>query len=123
MPVLLTLAALIVGIAALLPLVQSSGVTTTAGQIRLLEQERAGWQARLRELEVQIAEMGSLNRIEREAKLRFKMTKPERVHYLTVDAPPPEERRLPSHFLPAEPAHRETGSSLWDDIFGWFPLP
>ena len=90
LPVLLILAAMVIGIAALLPLVQSSGATTTAGNIQALEQEKTSWQAQLRELETQVATLGSLNRIEAEARDRLGMEPPQVTHYITVDVPPPQ---------------------------------
>jgi cell division protein FtsL len=121
LPVILIIAAMVIGLTALLPLVQSSGATSTAGQIQQMEQEKQDWQARLRELEVDVATLGSLTRVEKEARLRLGMTKPTTVHYIAVDAPPPEERKLPSRFLPPSQNEHAAGSSLWDDLFGWLP--
>ncbi len=121
LPVLLILAALVVGFTALLPLVQSSGATSTAGDIQRLESERQDWQARLHESEVDVATLGSLARIEKEARTRLGMTRPKETHYITVDAPPPSERKLPSRFLPPEYRRTESGNSLWDTLTGWLP--
>ena len=123
LPVVLIAAAVVIGLAALLPLVQSSGATSIAGTVHLLELQKADAQARVRELEVAVARLGSLDRIEQEAKKRFQMGPPKEVHYLRVEAPAPQEHRLPSRFLPPQPHHTETGSSLWEDLFGWVPLP
>ena len=123
LPVILTVAAMIIGLAALLPLLQSSGATSVAGRIYGLERERTGWQARVRELELEIARMGSLDRVEQEAKTRLQMEAPKEVRYLTVDSPPPREAKLPSRFLPPEPPREGAGASLWEGIFGWLPLP
>ncbi len=119
LPVILTVAAVIVGFAAMLPLVQSSGATSTAGKIQRMEQEKAGMQARLRELELEVAELGSLSRVETEAKTRLEMEAPKEVHYLPVDAAPPEERKLPSRFLPPERRETTHDSSLLDDVVDW----
>lgn len=123
LPVVLIIAAMIVGMAAFLPLVQSSGATTTGGNIRRLEQEREDWSARLQEQEITVAELGSLTRIEQEARTRLKMAPPEEVHYIRVDAPAPAPHRLPSRYLPEQPGHTDAGSSLWEDAFGWLPIP
>lgn len=124
LPVVLIVAAMVVGIAALLPLVQSSESTSTAGEIRQLEEEKTGWQAQLQELEIEVASMGSLDRIDKEARRRFKMTTPEGTVYIHVDAPPPEARKIPSRYLPeSSAAEPEGGSSVWEDLFGWVPLP
>ena len=121
-PVILIMAALVVGVAALLPLVQTSLATSTGGNVSRLEQTREDWQARLHEQEVRVAELGSLDRIEREAKVRLKMVAPESVTYLRVDAPAPAQHKLPDRFLPDEKEPVESGS-LWEDLFGWIPLP
>jgi len=121
-PVILIMAALVVGVAALLPLVQTSLATSTGGNVSRLEQTREDWQARLHEQEVRVAELGSLNRIEREAKVRLKMVAPDSVTYLSIDAPAPAPHKLPSRYLTSEQEPVESGS-LWGDLFGWIPLP
>lgn len=125
LPVVLIVAAMIVGVAALLPLVQSSESTSTAGDIRALERERTKWQIQLQELEVEIARMGSLDWIEKQAQFRFKMGLPENTVYVPVDAAPPEPRKIPSRYLPEErPAEEpEDTSSTWEDLTGWIPFP
>lgn len=124
LPVVLIVATMIVGIAALLPLVQSSASTSTAGSIRQLEEERIGWQTQLQELELDVAGMGSLDAIEREARRRFKMIRPEEVVYILVDSPPPEARRIPSRYLPQDSSvATDENSSVWEDLISWLPLP
>ncbi len=121
-PVILILAALVVGIAALLPLVQTSLATSTGGNVSRLEQLREDWQTRLHEQEVNVARLGSLDRIESAAKVRLKMVAPDSVTYLRVDAPAPAPLKLPSRYLPDEKGPVESGS-LWEEFFGWLPLP
>ena len=121
-PVILIMATLVVGIAALLPLVQTSLATSTGGNVSRLEQMREDWQARLHEQEVRVAELGSLDRIEREAKVRLKMVAPDSVTYLRIDAQAPAPHKLPSRYLPDEKEPVESGS-LWGDLLGWLPLP
>ncbi len=121
-PVILIMAAFVVGVAALLPLVQTSLATSTGGNVSRLEQTREDWQARLHEQEVRVAELGSLDRIEREAKARLKMVAPDSVTYLRIDAQAPAPHQLPSRYLPDEKEPAESGS-LWGDLFGWLPLP
>jgi cell division protein FtsL len=123
LPVVLILAAVIIGVAALLPLVQSSGATSTEGDIRRLEQQNTDWRARVRALELEVAGLGSLNRIEQEATQRLKMAPPKQTEYIRVDAPGPEPHRLPSRYLPPSPALEPGDSSLLEDLFGWIPRP
>ena len=121
-PVILILVTLVVGIAALLPLVQNSLATSTGGNVSRLEQLREDWQARLHEQEVNVARLGSLSRIESEAQERLKMVAPDSVTYLRVDAPAPAPQRIPSRYLSEEEGPVE-GESLWEEFFGWLPLP
>jgi hypothetical protein len=115
----LIVAAMIIGFAAMLPLVQSSGATSRAGNIQRMQDEKNGLQARLRERELEVAELGSLARIEHEARTRLLMEPPKETHYIAVDAPPPEQDKLPSRYLPADQQATPDDSSLADDIFGW----
>ena len=123
LPVILIVAAVIVGVAALLPLLQSSGATSTAGHIRELEQQREDMEALLHQQEIEVARLGSLERIEQEARIRLKMGPPEAIRYFSVDAVAPAPHRLPSRFLPPQEPTGDTGESLWDDVVDWLPLP
>lgn len=123
LPVALSLAAVVIGIAALLPLIQSSGATSKAGRVDALEEQRTASQAQLRELEVEVARLGSLERIEQEARTRLGMETPKQTHFIPMDVPGPEPLKAPSRYLPQEPQQSNTNSSLWEDLFGWLPLP
>jgi hypothetical protein len=72
---------------------------------------------------VRVAQVGSLDRIEQAAKVRLKMVLPSEVRYLHVDAQAPAAHRVPSRFLPPEEQKPQAGSSLWEEITGWLPLP
>ncbi|MDP9180321.1 MAG: hypothetical protein M3O21_01185 [Chloroflexota bacterium] len=122
LPVILLIAAMIVGLAALLPLVQSSGATTTAGSITQLQQQHDDWQARLEEEQAKVAQLSSLNTIRQEATTRLKMVEPAETHYITVNAPAPAPDRLPSRFLPQQKQPSTAGKSLWDDIIDRLPF-
>ena len=124
LPLVLIAAAVVIGLAALLPLIQSSGATTTSGRLQNMEQARADWVARLQELQVEVATLGGLERIEQEAVTRLKMVPAQETIYLKVDAPRPESRKLPSRFLPTSTTTEESeDETLWDKLFGWLPLP
>jgi cell division protein FtsL len=122
LPVILLIAAMIVGLAALLPLVQSSGATTTAGSITQLQQQHDDWQARLEEEQAKVAQLSSMNTIRQEATTRLKMVEPAEKHYITVDAPAPAPDPLPSRFLPQQKQPPTAGKSLWDDILDRLPF-
>src|SRR6266540_3281605 len=119
LPVVLTLAALAIGVAALLPLIQSSSATSTAGEVRALEAERTDQRARLRALELEIAQLGSLSRIEQDAAARFKMGPPKEQNYIAVDAPAPEALKIPSRYLGEDTEKDSDSPSLLEDIADW----
>ena len=100
MPVVLTIALVAVGLAGLLPLLQSSQATTIGYNIRQLERRRNDWEARIHELEAEIASLAALDRIENEAGQRLNMQAPEHTVYLTVDVASPESQPIPDRFLP-----------------------
>jgi hypothetical protein len=123
LPIVLMVAAVLIGLAALLPLVQSSGSTSTSGRISQLQRERQDWQAQLQEEELKIARIGSLAHIQQEATTRLKMVPPTSVRYIRVDAAAPAPHHLPSRFLPEPTPPSHAGSSLWDDIVDHLPIP
>src|SRR3990172_7546859 len=100
MPTLLIVAALVIGSTALIPLVQSAVATSTNGNIHRLEQQRDDWEARIQELELDVASMAGLARIEQVARTQLKMVEPAETHYITVPEAPPEPRGLPSRYPP-----------------------
>jgi cell division protein FtsL len=121
MPIVLVVATMIVGLAALLPLVQSSGATTTVGDITTLQRERDDWQTRLEEEQLKVAQMSSLNAIRKIAVERLQMGEADDIRYITVDAPAPAANSAPSRLLPEEQGSPQTGNSLLDDIVGLLP--
>lgn len=123
LPTLLIICALTIGAAAFVPLVQSSIATTTNGNIHRLEQVRDDWQARIQELELEVATMAGLARIENAAKTDLKMVNPKETRYITVAAEAPEPRTLPSRYLPPPSDERQTEPSIWEQLLDWLPLP
>ena len=123
MPTLLIISALVIGAAALIPLVQSSIATTTNGNVRLLEQQRDDWQAQTQELELDVATMAGLNRIENEARNELKMVEPKETRYITVPVEAPEPRSVPGRYLPSTADEREAEPSAWRKLLNWLPLP
>jgi cell division protein FtsL len=124
MPVVLTIALVAVGLAGLLPLLQNSQAVNTDYNIRQLERQRNDWEARIHELEAEIASLASLNRIEREARERLHMEAPEDIVYLTVDVPRPESQPVPDRFLPPEKQESvREDRSWWQSLLDLLPFP
>lgn len=123
LPSLVTICLVVIGLAGLLPLIQNSQVTSTSSDIRQLERARNDWEARLQELQAEIAFLGSLDRIEREARERLGMVPPSETVYVIVDEPAPEAQLIPPRFLPPKNEHPREGDSWWETILGMLPLP
>jgi len=114
---------MVIGVAGLLPLILSSRATSTSSDIRGLERVRNDWEARLQELEAESASLGSLDRIEKEARDRLGMVAPTETVYIVVDQPAPETQLVPSRFLPPKKEQARHEDSWWESILGVFPLP
>lgn len=124
MPAVLTIAIVAVGLAGLLPLLQSSQATTTGYNIRQLERQRNDWEARSHELEAEIASLAALDRIEKEARERLHMEEPADTVYITVDVPRPESQPVPARFLPPEKQESaKEDQSWWQSLLDLLPFP
>ena len=125
LPAALAIAAVIVGLSALLPLVQSSGATTTNGRLQALGHRQEEWEIRLHELQVEVATLGGLERIEAEAKNRFNLVLPRETFYLPLEHPLPSNRVIPMRFLPSheQPDDLPEEDSILESFFGWLPIP
>ncbi len=96
---LAVIAAAIAGIAALIPLVQDSGATTKGYELRDLEQQRNEWRARVHSMESEVATLGSIERVRREATERLGMALPAKTIFLEVGVVAPPLGRVPSRYL------------------------
>lgn len=99
-PGLSIVAATLVAAAALLPVAQSSSATSIGHQIRDLEARRADLNAGIYASQSEVASLGSIDRIEREARGRLGMVPAERWMYVTASAPPPAAL-IPARYLNA----------------------
>lgn len=88
LPGLLTTSAAIVSTVSLLMLIQTSGVASVGYDIQRLEETRDHWRETNFELSAQIAQLQSLDRVEREAKTRMKMIVPDKPVFVSVDVAP-----------------------------------
>ena len=123
LPSLVIICVVVIGLAGLLPLLLSSMVIHTSGDVRQLEGVRNDWNARIQELEAEIAVLGSLDRIEKEARQRLGMVPPDDTVYLTVDQPAPEKQIVPLRFLLPKKEQSPEDESWWELILDMFHLP
>ncbi len=94
----------LVAAAALLPVVQNSNATTTGYDIREMERRKSDLQAAMYNAQMDIARLGSLQRIDQEARARLGMVPADRTFVVSVREPAPQQRQIPARYLPVEPA-------------------
>lgn len=111
LPGLGIVAATLVAAAALLPVAQSSSTTSTGRQIQTLERERADLLASMYATQSDIASLGSVERIDREARERLGMVPADRWMYVSVANAPPAAR-MPARYLNQESAPRPSSRPL-----------
>jgi hypothetical protein len=97
-------AAALVAAAALFPVVQNSTTTTAGYETRRLERQRADLQAAIWGAQHEIARLGSLERIDQEARGRLGMVPADRTVVIAVAEPAPAGGTVPARFLPRAPA-------------------
>lgn len=114
LPGLGIVAATLVAAAALLPVAQSSSATSAGHQIRDLEVRRADLTASIYASQSEVATLGSIDRIEREARGRLGMVPAERWMYVSAPAPPPVAV-MPARYLNTSevPLPQVTDSPTW----------
>ncbi len=108
----LVAALIVVGLAALLPVLVTSTATERGAALRSLEQQRAELRASVEELEAEIAVLTSTDRISRDARLRLGMVAPERILYVTVEGEAPSTT-IPERLLPADLDSEPAPSDPW----------
>ena len=103
------------GMAALLPVLQSSDTTARAAALRDLERERATLNAEVRLLASQVGELAGLTRVEKVARERLGLTPAQPTTVLSVTEPPPG-RLLPARFLPVREQSVEMALPWWQRV-------
>lgn len=88
-----------------MPVVQTSNATSTGYQNRRLEARRADIQAAIYNTQTEIAQLGSLERIDQEARGRLGMVPADRSTIVTVQEPAPVQRQVPARYLPQTQEH------------------
>ncbi len=105
-------------IAAVLPVIQSSNITESGAELLALEAEREQLKSDVRSLATHVGTLGSLTRVEEQARARLNMVRAKPTIIINVDHPAPA-RVMPSRFLPHHDARQ--GASK-PETSGWVGL-
>ena len=118
----LTFTLALVAIAILLPVMQSSDETAQGYRIRALEQQQVDLEAKIYSTQSDIAQLGSLARIDDEARNRLGMVPADRTTGVDVSVPAPAARTVPSRYLPASSTPAAKPMPLRQKLLHLLPL-
>lgn len=119
----LVAALILVGLAALLPVLVTSTATERGAALRSLEQQRAELRASVEGLEAEIAVLTSTDHIARDAKLRLGMVEPDRILYVTVEGAAPSTT-IPERLLSStSDSDTEPSDPWWRRLVDLLPRP
>jgi hypothetical protein len=119
---LLITAIAIVGLSAMLPVIQNSSATTAGFALQDLQARKAQLEGEVRVLESDVARLTSLPRIERRA-TDIGLSPGSSPYFVTVNEPGPAPAKLPAEYLPVPVREGDGPESWWRSLFKWLPLP
>ena len=119
----LTITLALVAVAILLPVMQSSDETAQGYRIRALEQQQVDLEAKIHSTQSDIAQLGSLSRIDSEARGRLGMVPGDRSVAVAVNVPIPTTHPLPNRYLqPAAPSAASPSEPFWQKLLRLLPF-
>jgi cell division protein FtsL len=118
--------AVIVAVIAVMQVVQTSRATTASFKIEALQRQRLDLETSVSQLEVEVAQLSSLARIQQEAK-RMGLGTPASRETIRVSVPGPsgDSAQIPARFLhplSTEPEAGEQQSSWWYKALDYLPF-
>lgn len=113
-------AVVLVGLSAMLPVVQNSSATSRGFEIQASQAEQARLQGEITLLESDVARLTSLSRIERRAK-EIGLAPAENPIFVTVEEAGPQPAKIPAELLPVQTPRRDAPASTWGSLFSWLP--
>jgi len=119
---LLVTAVVIVGLSAMLPVIQNSSATSAGFALQDLQARKARIEGDIRVLESDVARLTSLPRIERRA-TDIGLSPGSSPYFVTVSEPGPAPAKLPAEYLPGPNREGDGPESWWRSLLRWLPLP
>lgn len=113
-------AILLLGVSALLPVVQNSAATSQGFDIQAMRQREAALEGEISLLESDVARLTSLNRIERRAQ-EIGMVHAANPIFVSVNEPGPAPAKLPADYLPRPIPQQEGPAPWWKPLVSWLP--
>lgn len=111
----------IVGVAAMLPVLQNSTATSEGFGAQRYQAQEDQLNAQISVLESDLAQLTSLDRIQRRA-TELGLGPGQNPIYVTVDVPGPAPAKLPAEYLPtALPKPQVAPAPWWEPLVAWIP--
>jgi hypothetical protein len=118
----LVAAVAVLGLSAMLPVLQNSSATSQAFETRDLRAQRDALNGDVNLLEADIARLTSLVRIERRA-ADIGLAPATSQVFVTVGEPGPAPAKIPAEYLPAPAAPGGRSAPWWQSLLRRLPLP
>jgi hypothetical protein len=110
----------LVGLCAMLPVIQNSTATSQGFDIQEIRQREARLNGEISLLESDVARLTSLTRIERRAQ-DIGMVPAANPIFVTVNEPGPAPAKLPAEYLPRRTPERDAPAPWWKPLVSWLP--
>lgn len=114
-------AIVVLGIGAMLPVVQNSTATSDGFDIQRVQAEQARLNGDIRLLEADVASLSSLDRVRRRAEA-IGLVPGDRPIYIRVEEPGPAPAKLPTEYLPTSVRESDPPVSWWRSLLSWVSL-
>lgn len=112
----------IVGLSALLPVLQNATVTSEGFSMERSQGKEAQLNGQISVLESEIAAMTSLQRVEQRAR-QLGLHPAQNPAFVHIDVPGPAPAKLPAQYLPSPTPTPATTESWWHSLLNALPLP
>jgi len=110
----------VVGLAAMLPVLQNSAATSEGFGAQRYQAQQAQLKSQISVLESEVASLTSLSRIQRRAE-EMGLGPSENPIFVSVDEPGPAPAKIPSEYLPSPVVTQDEPAPWWESLFGWLP--
>ncbi len=110
----------LVGLCAMLPVIQNSAATSQGFDIQEIRQREARLSGEISLLESDVARLTSLTRIERRAQDIGMVTATNPI-FVTVNEPGPAPAKLPAEYLPRRTPEQDAPAPWWKPLVSWLP--
>lgn len=112
----------VVGLSAMLPVLQNSTATDRGFEIQRTQSEQAQIKGEISLLESDVARLTSSSRIQRRA-AEIGLSPATSPIFVVVDEPGPAPAKLPAEYLPGLAPQRTAPEPWWQSLLEWLPLP